>query len=295
MLFGAGFEEVQRALDVCVAYAADHRFEFNVGKCAVVSSEERVELRMGGELVPQVEEFLYLGVPFLHSGIGWARHWARMGAKAMNTASFMHSVGINGGGVDVVTALSVYKGFVRPVLEYGLPLCGPREAKPVERFHKAAVRKLASLSKGVSVDAIGLFGEVVGMEVRRTVLQAKWIARVASRDETYAVHYAWIEQRAARYKLSCLYAAQNVVVRRRGEVARYRAWDAGGVRGLPQPTILSQRDVEEAWIRAVCDRLSSAWVWKGKSRDARKNLRRLVRAAGRLEARRVVLWVANMA
>lgn len=295
VLFGSRVEDVQMALDVCTMYAQEHRFQFNVGKCAIVSSRNDASFRMYDEEVPMVEEFLYLGVPFTSVGISWERHWERMGAKAMNTASFLHSVGINGGGVDVVTALSLYKAFVRPCLEYGLPLCPKKDAKPVEKYHKAAVRKLASLSRGVSVDAVGIFGDVHGMAVRRTCLQARWISRVKDRDGTFAVFYGYSQYQRTRYRHSCFNGMGNVILNHFDQLERYRVWEAGGVRGVPIPEQVNQRTVEEKWVEEVCRRLSSAWIWKGKSREQRKRFRGLIKAAGRREARLVVLWVANMA
>jgi hypothetical protein len=254
-----------------------------------------VEFVLAGEQVPRVDSFVYLGVPFSASGIDWVSHWQRMGAKAMNTASFLHSVGVNGGGMDIVSSLALYKGFVRPCLEYGLALCSKKDAKPVEKYHKAAVRKLASLSKGVSVDALGLFGELAGMEVRRTCLQARWIARVKSLDEGFAVKYGWSSHCRTHYKQSCFDARTNVIVRREMERDRFRVWEAGGIHGLQAPRRLDQRTVEEEWFEEVCWRLSSAWIWKGKSKEQRKRFRGWIKAAGRRDARLVVLWVANMA
>jgi hypothetical protein len=250
---------------------------------------------MYGEEVPMVEEFVYLGVPFTAVGISWARHWERMGAKAMNTASFLHSVGVNGGGVDIVTALSLYKSFVRPCLEYGLPLCSAKESEPVERYHKAAVRKLASVSRGVSVDALGLFGELVGMDVRRTCLQARWILGVKGKDQSFAVASGYAQYLRTRYKHSCFNGSGNVILAHLDQLERYRVWEAGGVRGIVMPRKVDERSVVEEWIANICNRLSSAWIWRGKSLERRKNFRRMIKAAGRREARMIVLWVANMA
>ena len=83
-------------------------------------------------------------------------HWSRL--RAMNAASALHGCGSNGGSCDSQLSSRSLQGFCPSILEDGLLLCRPKDSKLLERYRKAAVPKLASLNKSVSVDALGLFG-----------------------------------------------------------------------------------------------------------------------------------------
>jgi hypothetical protein len=296
VVFGNSVEEVQRSLTRCVEHAIANRYQFNVGKCAVVSSmDEPVVLQMYGVQVPVVDQFLYLGVPFCHSGIRWKDHWTRLGGKAMNAASALHSCGINGGACDIVTALGLYKGFVRPILEYGLPLCRQVDAICLERYQKAAVKKMASLTRSVSVDALGLFGGLVPMSLRRVDLQERWLRRVRRAPPSFAVHYAVQAQEYQQYVASCVSSLDNELLHRRRQVEERLMQRRMGRQVDGDLVHVTMEMLIEEWVERTTRRLSSAWIWKELDEEERRRLAGWVRKLPLATGRALVLWVSNMA
>ncbi|KAG2189607.1 hypothetical protein INT46_001803, partial [Mucor plumbeus] len=130
--------------------------------------------------IPSVNNFKYLGIYFNHKGIDNKQmllHNATKGSQAMN---LLHSLGANATGFDKQLSFKFYKCFIRPILEYALPLLTPTntEFKPLEKAQDNACRLIMHGHKSSSTQVIKHMNNMANMSDRMVVLCAKNLVRV---------------------------------------------------------------------------------------------------------------------
>ena len=74
--------------------------------------------------VTYLQNLNYRGVEFDSYGISEYRHVDNRIKKAEKSLLFLRQIGTNSHGFDVITCLRLYEVFIRPGLEYALPLLG---------------------------------------------------------------------------------------------------------------------------------------------------------------------------
>lgn len=109
----------QELLDVAERWADQHGMEYNVQKCAVVSAEP-ARLYLSGQLVPQVEQYKYLGAPFRVEGGLDMFEWAN--AQVERLQKGLKTLQARAGLAGPAARLALYKTFVAPYLDYGRAL-----------------------------------------------------------------------------------------------------------------------------------------------------------------------------
>jgi hypothetical protein len=117
----------QKLLDICTEWADKHNAVWNVNKCTIITEEkEDISLQLSGQQLPQTQSTNYLGLPFNTTGIDYNKHIDQSIAKAQTKASQLLGLGIvssrgrtNNAELSVPAAVSVFKAFIRPILEYG--------------------------------------------------------------------------------------------------------------------------------------------------------------------------------
>lgn len=121
---------LQRMLDVCSLWSLRNGARFKPKKCGVVrpaSSSHNFSigiprLRDDGQYdidiqtIPVVEMYRYLGFPFHQRGIGWQEHANNSVSRA---EALFHWCQRLGGDWSEYSRLTVFKIFIRPILEYG--------------------------------------------------------------------------------------------------------------------------------------------------------------------------------
>jgi hypothetical protein len=118
--------------------------KFAPAKCFVVAGEQHVQVTMYGALLPQVDRTKYLGFHMNARGIDWDEHVLERGNKAKAIIQLLRGKGMNGAGWPARAALNVYKTFIRPALEYGLPLA-TRLPEVVHRLQKVQNQALRAI------------------------------------------------------------------------------------------------------------------------------------------------------
>jgi Reverse transcriptase (RNA-dependent DNA polymerase) len=184
-------EKMQRLLDICERYSMAHRFRFNPRKCEVFGCDR---LRLYGELLPTAEIFKYLGVWFKPTGIDWKMHVTRMIDKASKTAQFYGHLGYNGTGFQERTKLTIYKTFLRTVMEYAMAIMPVQGNKGlIEKLDKAQHRILCRMF-GVhwttNKSNVRALSGILPYSKRHEELRAKWGAIMLDKGARFTVHHA---------------------------------------------------------------------------------------------------------
>ena len=60
---------VQKILDLASEWETEFGMKFSPSKCLVLSKQKNLELNIGGNILPQVEDAVYLGIPLCVNGI----------------------------------------------------------------------------------------------------------------------------------------------------------------------------------------------------------------------------------
>jgi hypothetical protein len=168
---------VQKILDIAYEWESDFGMKFSAEKCLVLSKQKNLQFNIGGTLLPQVEEAIYLGIPFSVNGFdskNFVKNCARKVESAVmqivknGYASKYWSPGIK---------LSVYKQFIRPTAEYGLQLkiLENSDMDILESAQLKAARILLQLPWNGSIQAIRRLFCMESMQCRNKILNAKFI------------------------------------------------------------------------------------------------------------------------
>jgi hypothetical protein len=113
------YKRMEHLLKICEKHSMLNNYRFNASKSKALSSS-KYEYTLYNERIGKVETFKYLGIIFDKSGINWDLHVATKIQKATRMAlSFKSSVVNN---IGIRARVSIYRTFIRPIVEYGLLL-----------------------------------------------------------------------------------------------------------------------------------------------------------------------------
>lgn len=112
------------------------------------------EFRLAGQPIPVVPSYDYLGIPFTKHGIHFAQLLSSRITRARHKLGLYQLILSNLSSIHPANLLVLYKVFLRPTVEYGLPLlaCAPAHARNValrhfDDFQADALRRLSHISR----------------------------------------------------------------------------------------------------------------------------------------------------
>ncbi|KAG0772381.1 hypothetical protein G6F22_015786 [Rhizopus arrhizus] len=119
--------EVKQMLDLAQIHSQVLGYRWSPTKCAILNapdptSSRYVRLTLYDEDIPSVDEFVYLGVPFVRNGISPSRLVAHRKPGAQLKMAQLSAIGANRSGFSLLFSSRLYAMFVRPKLEYGLAI-----------------------------------------------------------------------------------------------------------------------------------------------------------------------------
>ena len=184
---------MQALLDTAHRHSYLYRYRFNTNKCEVIASEP-TNFWLDGMSLRQVTTFKYLGIHFDINGINWKLQIDSTWNTAQRATGILKAAGCYPNGLSVDIALTLYKTFVRPIIEYGLQLIPlVKDVTHVSLIHSRCVRMLLSLGQGRSVLAAGLWAEMESMRARHSILRLRWWYQLSQKGATFAVFYGLID------------------------------------------------------------------------------------------------------
>jgi hypothetical protein len=120
--------DLNSLLAICEADSLQRGYRFSPAKCVVVSSGQTTH-RIYGNPISRQDSFCYLGIEFNQFGISMRKHVESRISKAERMAKNLNLAGARFRNFPVRVNLHLYTVFIRPGLEYGLPLLlGDRKA-----------------------------------------------------------------------------------------------------------------------------------------------------------------------
>jgi len=180
-------QTVQEILDLAYKWESEFGMKFSPSKCLVLSKQKNLAFNIGGSVLPQVEEAVYLGIPLTETGFN-SKSFAKSCARKMES-SIMQLVkgGYSSKYWSSGIKFGVYKQFIRPIAEYGLQLkiMDTSVLDVLEAAQLKASRILLQLPWNCSIQAIRRLFCMESMQCRNKILNAKFY-RSMHRLEDYA-------------------------------------------------------------------------------------------------------------
>ena len=179
-------QTVQEILDLAYEWESEFGMKFSPSKCLVLSRHKNLVFNIGGNVLPQVDETVYLGIPLsptVFSSKAFAKSCARkMESSIMQLVKGGYSSKYWSSGIK----FGVYKQFIRPTAEYGLQLkiMDTSVLDALEATQLKASRILLQLPWNCSIQAIRRLFCMESMQCRNKILNAKFL-RSMHRLEDY--------------------------------------------------------------------------------------------------------------
>lgn len=121
-IFGS-HSQVQQMLNLAASHSHELGYRWSPSKCAILNAPSSgTPLSLYGSVLPTVDEFVYLGVPFRSSGLYGPGILALRKASAVKTMALLVSVGAHRNGFALLLSSRLYTCFIRPKIEYGLAI-----------------------------------------------------------------------------------------------------------------------------------------------------------------------------
>ena len=191
-------DDLQKMVDVCYNYACRHSFKFSIKKSKIMiihhkpKKHQNLQWNLGKDPLERVTTYKYLGVDLCQCvGLGsnalpYKQHHARLLSKAETRLNMVKHLGMCKDGLQLPTAIKLYKLLVRPIVEYAAPSLTWSESQfqVYERFQLKALKSLIGLQKcGTSSAAVRLLAGVEPIKARFDYLKMKYFQKLRMMDK----------------------------------------------------------------------------------------------------------------
>ncbi|KAG0928768.1 hypothetical protein G6F26_012287 [Rhizopus arrhizus] len=180
-------KSVKEMLKLCEEHSLSLGYRWNPTKCAVLnhplsSSSSSDRLQLYDTPLPLVDEFVYLGVPFVKSGLSAPSLVSLRSPGVLKVMAILNKIGVNRQGFSLLLCSRIYATFVRPKFEYGLAISRltATDLKSVENLQDRCLRLLVGGHRTSSTTIIKHITTLPSMRHRVDVLTTRYCLRARS-------------------------------------------------------------------------------------------------------------------
>jgi len=123
---------LQVALDECFAWSSQAKTKWGIKKCGVLTKNDYFPVLLGEEIIQPMQHYKYLGLPFGANGVDWRIYLTQIVSK-FNT--FLRGITSQKMVWNYCARIQIYKTFIRPIMEYGMPLLTKWISKQTDSDH----------------------------------------------------------------------------------------------------------------------------------------------------------------
>jgi hypothetical protein len=117
LILAKSVDLAKKCLSIADLWSAEYSMEFNAQKSGTLT--RTTSLLINNEPIPRVHEYKYLGMPMTATGVNWLQHITTLRSKSENLRL---GIQFRSTSWNSLTKLTIFRTFIRPILEYGLPL-----------------------------------------------------------------------------------------------------------------------------------------------------------------------------
>ncbi|KAG1389642.1 hypothetical protein G6F60_013267 [Rhizopus arrhizus] len=173
-------------LKLCEDHSLSLGYRWNPLKCAVLnhptsssSSSGSTQLSLYGTPLPLVDKFVYLGMPFVKTGLSAASALPLRSPGVLQLMGILNKIGVNRQGFSLLLCARIYATFVRPKFEYGLAISKftAAQTKEIERLQDRCLRMMVGGHATSSTLVIKHMTTLPSMHHRIDVLTTRFCLR----------------------------------------------------------------------------------------------------------------------
>jgi hypothetical protein len=186
-IFGTKLE-VQRMLDAAEKHSRNLGYRWNPIKCAIVNHPigrsikgvNSQPLTLYNVAIPQVDSFVYLGIPFTKRGICGKTLASSRVSGTIAAMSTLHKMGAHRSGFSLLLSSRLYTTFIRPKFEYGLAITPLRQIdkQTLEKLQDRCLRMMVGGSPTSSTTVLKIMTKIPSVNWRIDALVTKYCIRV---------------------------------------------------------------------------------------------------------------------
>ncbi|KAG1026132.1 hypothetical protein G6F25_012713 [Rhizopus arrhizus] len=179
-------KSVKEMLKLCEDHSLSLGYRWNPLKCAVLnhptsstSSSGSTQLKLYGTPLPLVDKFVYLGMPFIKTGLSAASVLPLRSPGVLQLMGILNKIGVNRQGFSLLLCARIYATFVRPKFEYGLAISkfSAAQVKEIERLQDRCLRMMVGGHATSSTLVIKHMTTLPSMHHRIDVLTTRFCLR----------------------------------------------------------------------------------------------------------------------
>jgi hypothetical protein len=178
-LFGTA-TEVQRMLDIAADHSLQLGYRWSPTKCAILNAPPSRQFKLYNEVLPTVDEFVYLGVPFQRLGMSTPSLIAHRTQGTINAMANLQAIGARPSGFSPLLSARLYRAFIRPKFEYALAISRfiEPDRKALERLQDRCLRMIFGGHRTSSTTVFRHMCDLPSMNERTTALVFKFCIRL---------------------------------------------------------------------------------------------------------------------
>jgi hypothetical protein len=205
VMFTLSIDLMQELLFICEKWAKENGLVFSISKCATICKEIS-PLFLSDQIIPQVDQFKYLGIYFDVNGINWSADIEGRIKKASQMVNFLNSRGMHVYGWRFSSSLLAIKCFVRSIFDYGLALAPPDTLiTKMQVVIGEALRRMSSSRYNACREALSKMFYMELMSSRARELEAKFRFRLLNSRSDTPAGIIYREYSESHIDMSCLY------------------------------------------------------------------------------------------
>jgi len=199
-------KQMEEALKILDEYASEWQFQYNPKKSKIVvygTKQQREEqskskriLKLGGVQLEIVQEYKYLG---LKMGREIARWKTVLNSKIIKAEQVMRRAIVSGfrrGHMNAEQCVKIWKGLIRPILEYGLEVISgdKKSMQQLETVQHKMGCAILGLPTSASATYVRCELGLVTIATRQDDLRLRWRRRLATSKENRILHKIWVKR-----------------------------------------------------------------------------------------------------
>lgn len=196
-------DEVKTMLQIAERHSTSTGYRWSPSKCAIIQGGDH-QFSLYQENVPQLDHFVYLGVPFRSFGLDQKLLLSLRTPKAIADMILLKHIGVKTSGLGPLLSAKLYRQFVRPKLEYGLAI-SKFLATQVADLEKAQNQCLRLIMHGHPTSSTMVFKHLTDLPDMRTrvlTLAAKYVIRAEKLppDSLFSLLQPRLKNRRSRWR-----------------------------------------------------------------------------------------------
>ena len=180
---------MQIVLNVCEKYSLDHQFKFDPIKteCLLPTNPtfHHPPLQLYNQPISITTLARYLGFWFEHQGLNLNTHTTKRIQSANFKLQQLKSIGLNGHSFSPLSAIQIYKSFIRPIIEYGMQIdIYPKDILgKLSKFQFQYLRSSLSLSPSTTQNGMLLITGISPTAARNQIIATKFWSKIHDRKQ----------------------------------------------------------------------------------------------------------------